>query len=191
MGARRLREAIFAILPPWLIEEAKDLCSATLAGGDSGQTLQQRIANLVEIFSTRHGITVDQLEQKLARASRLWTDYDIAQLMVIGKSIDRGETTRDEEFPPAMVTVAEITAQAQAADKRESVVTELSGETITASPVPDEQQKPDDENPDEATRKAVADRLTRQSKKTAADTTGASGEDWPDTAQPPDAKGSQ
>lgn len=113
-GARRVREAIFAILPPWFVEEAKDLLAKTLKNG-GGIPLPQRIANLISLFEGR-GITTDQLEQKIGRPSGKWTEHDAAQLLVIGRSLDRGETTRDEEFPPARVTAAEITGTAPQGD---------------------------------------------------------------------------
>ncbi|MDR7278908.1 hypothetical protein [Catenuloplanes atrovinosus] len=108
MGARRLREAIFAILPPWFTEQAKDLCSQTLAHG-GGKPLAQRIAEAVKGFEGI-GVVADQLEQKLGRTRDRWTEHDVAQLGVVYKSIQRGEVTVADEFPPARVTAAEITA---------------------------------------------------------------------------------
>ncbi len=105
-GARRLREAIFSILPPWFVEDAKDRCSATLKDG-GGKPLPQRIADAVKAFDTL-GVTVDQLERKLDRRSDRWTEHDVAQLTVTYRSLQRGEVTRDEEFPPQRVTAAEV-----------------------------------------------------------------------------------
>jgi hypothetical protein len=105
-GARRLREAIFSVLPPWFVEEAKDLCNRTLADG-GGKPFAQRVADAVASFGSI-GITLDQLEQKLTRPSASWTDHDLAQLAVTYRSVQRGEVTRDEEFPPPKVTAAEI-----------------------------------------------------------------------------------
>lgn len=107
-GARRLREAIYAILPPWFTEEAKELCSKTLSDG-GGKPMAQRIADAVKLFSDSFGVTVDQLEQKLGRARDRWTEHDIAQLTVTFKSLRRGELTVDEEFAPQRVSVGEIT----------------------------------------------------------------------------------
>ena len=112
-GARRLRQAIFSILPPWFVERAKDLCSRTLAEG-GGKPLPQRIADAIKVFEAK-GVTVDQLEQKLDRATSRWTEHDVAQLVVVYRSIDRGEVTIDEEFPPQRVTAAEITGPPPAA----------------------------------------------------------------------------
>lgn len=112
-GARRVRECIFSILPPWFVDDAKDLCMNTLKGG-GGVPLPQRIAKAVEAFGT-HGVTVDQLENKLGRKSASWTEHDVAQLQVTFKSLQRGEITRDEEFPTERVSAAELAAPAPAA----------------------------------------------------------------------------
>jgi hypothetical protein len=105
-GARRLREAIFSVLPAWFVEEAKDICSRTLADG-GGRPLPQRIADAIRLFEGM-GVTSDRIEQKLGRSSDRWTEYDVAQLAVAYKSIQRGEITIDEEFPAARVTAEEI-----------------------------------------------------------------------------------
>lgn len=107
-GARRLREAIFSVLPPWFVEEAKNLCNQTLKDG-GGKPLAQRIADALALFG-EIGVTEDQIEQKLDRKSGDWTEHDIAQLRVIYGSLQRGEVTREEEFPPLRVTAAEIKA---------------------------------------------------------------------------------
>lgn len=108
LGARRLRECIFAVLPSWLIEEAKRVCDTTLEGDDT-KPLAMRIADCIAAFDGI-GIIVDQLETKLGRRAQHWTTLDVVQLGVIFRSITRGEVTKDEEFPPARVTGAEILA---------------------------------------------------------------------------------
>lgn len=109
-GARRLRAAIFSILPPWFVEEAEELCSKTLEHG-GGKPLAQRVADAIKLYGDM-GIATDQLEQKLSRSHDRWTDHDVAQLGVIYRSLQRGETLKDEEFPPPRVTAAEIAQQA-------------------------------------------------------------------------------
>jgi hypothetical protein len=108
-GARRVRETIFASLPTWFVEEAKDICSQTLADG-GGKPLAQRVADATGKFG-QMGITPRQLEDKIGRPSDKWIDQDVAQLSVIFKSLVRGEITRDEEFPPERVTAADITGR--------------------------------------------------------------------------------
>lgn len=112
-GARRLREAIFAILPPWFVEEATDLCRQTLNAGD-GRPLEERVDGAVAAFDAL-GVTLAQLEQKLGRTRDKWTGPDLAQLRITHKSIQRAELAVDEAFPQVRVTVDEIVAAPPAA----------------------------------------------------------------------------
>jgi hypothetical protein len=117
-GARRVREAIFAILPPWFVEEAKELCNRTLRDGGGGKTLAQRVADAVRTFEGI-GITGDRIEAKFERPSDKWTEHDVVQLGVIFKSIQRGEVTAEDEFPPQRVSADELigsSAKAKPAD---------------------------------------------------------------------------
>jgi hypothetical protein len=111
LGARRVRECIFAVLPPWLIDEAKELCIKTLADG-GGKPLAQRIADAIKAFEGV-GVIVDQLVSKLERPSDKWTELDVAHLGVTFKSIQRGEVSKEEEFPPQRVTAAEVLGQVE------------------------------------------------------------------------------
>lgn len=107
-GARRLREAIFAVIPDFFIGEAEDLCRETLNKGD-GKPLEQRVDGAIAVFQ-KLGINADRLEQKLGRPRTQWTGADIAQLLITHKSIDRREIAVDEAFPQARITAAEIKA---------------------------------------------------------------------------------
>lgn len=109
VGARRVREAILASLPTWFVEEAKDLCSKTIAQGD-GLPLATRIANAIEVFGNM-GITIPQLEAKLGMPQTKWGDHDVAQLRVIRQSLLRGETHKDDEFPAARLSADDIIRQ--------------------------------------------------------------------------------
>jgi hypothetical protein len=150
MGARRLREAIFSILPPWFTEEAKDLCSQTLENGN-GKPLPERVEGAVKAFEAL-GVDVDRLEQKLGRPRARWNAYDISQLQIVHKSIRRGEVTVEDEFPATRVTVTEITA-APPAPPAEPV-----GEPATdaAAVAAAEQTAPADVPGGRATKKAAA-----------------------------------
>lgn len=108
-GARRLREAIFAVIPDFFIDEAEDLCRETLHKGD-GKPIEQRIEGAIAVFQ-RLGISADRLEQKLGRPRAQWSGADIAQLLITHKSIDRREIAVDEAFPQARVTGSEITGK--------------------------------------------------------------------------------
>jgi hypothetical protein len=109
VGARAVRECIFAILPADYVAEAQALCRKTIERGD-GKPLPERISNMVSKFR-EIGVTVAQIEAKLGRPRGQWTAVDVADLAVVFGSIGRRETTASEEFPAEPVTAAEITGQ--------------------------------------------------------------------------------
>lgn len=102
-GARRLREAIFALLPIWFVEDAKERCRKTLEDG-GGVPLPQRIAKAIDMFDGL-GVSESRVVTKLGRQSSAWTPVDLGALTVIYQSIKNGEVTVDEEFPPVEVLV--------------------------------------------------------------------------------------
>lgn len=108
-GARRVRECIFAILPRWFVEEAQELCKATIARGD-GTPLEERVKTAVGLFAKDFGVTLAQLEKKLARTKDRWDEQDVAGLSVTYRSLKAREVTKEDEFPAAdtAVTAAEL-----------------------------------------------------------------------------------
>jgi hypothetical protein len=96
-AGRRLREAIFSVLPVWFKEEAATICHQTLQKG-GGKPIDQRRADCLVAFENI-GVSRAQLERKQGRKVEDLTATDLAQLGVILKSIARGEVARDEEFP--------------------------------------------------------------------------------------------
>ncbi|MET7395585.1 hypothetical protein ABZS66_19055 [Dactylosporangium sp. NPDC005572] len=106
IGARAVRECIFSALPADFVAEAQDICRQTIERGD-GKPLVERIANLVQAFAGI-GIKVPQIEKRLDRKRGQWTAADVADLGVVYRSIQQGETTVGDEFPPELVTVAEL-----------------------------------------------------------------------------------
>lgn len=134
-GARRVRGCIQAVLPPWFVEEAKQRCRRTIMDGpldENGkprQTLEQRVADVIATFAELR-VTEDDLARKLGRPTSRWTAFDLADLIVIGKSIRNGEVTRDEEFPPALVVPAELVGPSQPDD----IVDQLQPNEAEAAP---------------------------------------------------------
>jgi hypothetical protein len=106
IGARALRECILTLLPTDYAEEAQDLCRKTIIDGD-GQPLSDRVDQAVSAYAAG-GVKLGQLEAKLDRKRAHWDAGDVATLQVIWRSINRGETTAEEEFPPATPTVSAI-----------------------------------------------------------------------------------
>lgn len=97
-AGRRLREAIFAVLPVWFKAEAAEICHNTLANGGA-KTLIQRVTDLRLAFEDQYGISAKQLEKKRGRRIDEFLPEDVAALRVIFGSLKRGEITIAEEFP--------------------------------------------------------------------------------------------
>lgn len=128
LGARRVREAIFAVMPEWVVEDAKERCLATVANPGDGKTTAQRASDIIKAFADM-GVRQAQLEQKIGLKVSDWTDHDVASLKVIGGSLRRNETTVADEFAaPAQqrVTAAEIKQQAPAHAAAHAPITKLS-----------------------------------------------------------------
>lgn len=111
-GARRVREAIFAVLPGWYVEQAVEQCQATVRDG-GGVPLQRRITDAVDRYAAIR-VTRAQLERHVGAPADDWTAHDVARLGVTYKSIERGETSVAEQFPREQdrVTTDEIRQQA-------------------------------------------------------------------------------
>jgi hypothetical protein len=107
MGARRLREMIFRVIPKWLTAEAANLCHETLTKGDD-TPLAERVKIMVEAFE-KIGVSRAQVETKIGAKVAQFTPMDVAHLRVSYQSIRRGEVTTDEEFP---VTAANAVTEA-------------------------------------------------------------------------------
>lgn len=107
-GSRRLREAIFAILPVWYTEEAKAICEQTLRSG-GGKSRAQQSADMIAAFDSL-GISKTRLERRFGKSGD-WSDHDLAQLRVIGASIKQGTVTGEDEFPVVVESVSDITGQ--------------------------------------------------------------------------------
>ncbi len=98
-GARRLREAIFSVLPAWYSARAQALCQATIENG-GGRPLAQRIADAVKAFE-RYRVSPARLAAKFGHAGiGELTASDVAQLGVIYDSLKQGTVTVDDEFEP-------------------------------------------------------------------------------------------
>lgn len=104
-GAKRVREAIFAVLPQWLVDDAQRICRDTIARGD-GTPIEERIATAVKAFEKDFGVTLAQLEAKLGRESSRWDEQDVAGLSVTYRSLKAREVSVEQEFPPAGVRVS-------------------------------------------------------------------------------------
>jgi hypothetical protein len=110
-GARRLRAQILGVLPKWFVTEAEDLCAKTLRSPKDAAgreiPMAQRVASVIQWFSEA-GVSREQLETRQGRKADAWTPQDVANLGVVFRTLQRGETTAADEFPVERVTNAEV-----------------------------------------------------------------------------------
>ncbi len=116
-GARRLREMIFRVIPPYIRVQAENACMATLQAGASEKPLALQIAEMLKAFAAI-GISRERVEAKIGMKADAMTPVDLAGLRVSYRSIRNQEVTVDEEFPggpgPSATTQASgATAKAQ------------------------------------------------------------------------------
>jgi hypothetical protein len=110
-AARRLREMIFRVLPPWFREEAVNACHKALEVGEEGERdkpMPVRISTMLDAFA-KIGINRDRIEARLGMKADTMTPVDLASLGIIYRSLQRGETTKEIEFPTA--TAADVARQ--------------------------------------------------------------------------------
>lgn len=106
MGARRLREAIWAVLPNWFRAEASEICRQTLTQSKPGQTWEQRVESTVAMYLAV-GVPLALLEEKVKRPLKGWGETEVVDLEITYRSVARGDIKRDDAFPPPRVTIAE------------------------------------------------------------------------------------
>jgi hypothetical protein len=133
MGSRRLREAIFSVLPTWFTETAKAACWKTQEDG-GGLPMAQRVADAIKNFGGI-GISQARLEARIGSPAGEWTPHDLARLGVSYSSLRQGTVTAAEEFPEASqrVTAAEITGQQAPAAPQEQVRSDNPSRAASAS----------------------------------------------------------
>jgi hypothetical protein len=112
IGARAVRECIFAIIPDWFIEDAKVRARETMKSG-GGVPIADRIKQSVTWFRSMK-VNLAQLETRVGRPSSKWNEDDLADLARVGFSIGEG-VKASEFFPDETVQVAALATKDDAA----------------------------------------------------------------------------
>lgn len=109
-GARRMRQAIFAILPPYFTEEAQQICRQTMKDG-GGRPLAHRVGDAITEFK-KLGVSVERIEAKLGQPKDRWDEMDVAHLGIVFRSIQAREVTIEDEFPSERIDAGQIAGAA-------------------------------------------------------------------------------
>lgn len=108
IGARAVRESVLTVLPSDFVEEAQNLCHATLKKGD-GVPLADRIGKAVGLYAGL-GIAADRLEAKIGKPRGQWDAQTVADLSVWYTSITRDGVDAASLIPEQAVTIDELGA---------------------------------------------------------------------------------
>lgn len=104
-GARRVREAIFGVIPAWFREQAMTACRATLER-PTEEPLPDRIENAMRKFEADYGVSGEQLVAKVGRSVEQWQVADLVNLVTLYQSLKRGELNVVDAFPPQQQAVS-------------------------------------------------------------------------------------
>jgi hypothetical protein len=107
LGARRVRECIFDLLPGWYKAEAGDIARNRLRNPDPTKSPAQMAADAIKWFASQ-GIKLARVEARLGKPRADWDEYDLAQLRVLTGTLNRREGTAEELFPNTPVTSEEV-----------------------------------------------------------------------------------
>lgn len=106
IGARAVRECIFAVLPGWFVAEAEAKCKETIKNGD-GRPLPDRIADAVASFAEFH-VTQAQLEDLVGSPTNRWTPTDFAKVARIYSSVTIDGIAASEYFPEKVIDLSAL-----------------------------------------------------------------------------------
>lgn len=114
IGARAVRECIFAQLPTWFVDEAKMLARNTVErGADAGAnevSLADRVKQMTAAFA-KGGVSEDMLVRRVGKPVASFDAQDVASLTVLFESLRQRETTVEDEFPAQAQSITEAAAE--------------------------------------------------------------------------------
>lgn len=112
MGARRMRSAIQAVIPRYVVDGAVDIVRKTIKLGPDGKSLKERIDLMVLKFS-EVGVTVEMLERKLGHPVKETVADELVDLTAIYNTVKKEHGRRADIFsfkenPPVATGAARL-----------------------------------------------------------------------------------
>jgi hypothetical protein len=107
VGARAVRECIFAVLPGWFVAEAEARCKQTIREGD-GRPFDERVKDAISKFSEEFHVTQAQLEERVGAKVAKWDPTSLTQLARIYSSITVDGIPAKEYFPDKAVDLSAL-----------------------------------------------------------------------------------
>lgn len=107
VGARAVRECIFAVLPGWFVAEAEARCKDTLKNGD-GKPFDEQVDGAVGAFADEFAVTLAQLEERVGSKREKWTPTHLLQLRRIYSSITVDGIPAEQYFPEKALDLSKL-----------------------------------------------------------------------------------
>lgn len=107
VGARAVRECIFAVLPGWFVAEADERCKQTLRNGD-GKPFDEQVDSAVQAFADEFSVTLEQIETLLDVKRAKWTPQHLLRLRRIYSSITVDGIPADQYFVEQTVDLSAL-----------------------------------------------------------------------------------
>lgn len=111
-ASRRVRERIFAVVPPDLVEMAVKKCRDTMAG-NSDRPIADRVRDMISAFN-KYSVTAQMIETRLGRKLDSILPDDFADLMAVYNSIKDGAKVSDFFGGEAVALAAPASSDGQA-----------------------------------------------------------------------------
>jgi hypothetical protein len=101
LGARRLRARILAILPPDLVEDAREACQKTLVGDVS--KINERVAKMLNEFK-KYDVTQKHIEKRLSKSIKEINSSELSDMISIYNSLKEGMSKAVDWFDTGEAT---------------------------------------------------------------------------------------
>jgi len=115
VGARAVRECIFAVLPGWFVAEAEARCKETLKHGD-GKPFDEQADNAVTAFADEFNVALPRIEERVGAKRAKWTANHLVQLRRIYSSITVDGIPAEQYFPDKPVDLGALPSVLDPAD---------------------------------------------------------------------------
>lgn len=119
-ATRRKRGCILAVIPGDIVDSAVEQCMKTLEGSYT-TPLRDRLINMLTSVKQNYGVTQAMIEDKFGYKLEAFTELDYVKLITIFKSIQDGQSKREDHFKlnvkSEVVTAAKTSLEAQFAQR--------------------------------------------------------------------------
>ena len=140
MGSRRVRACILAVIPAYVVDEAREECKKYLEselGKDGRNGFEKEIKITISTFERKMGIPAESLEKYLGKSRNQWDLQDMISIRSVYSSIKEGMAGKADFFPELAEpekpeTVEETERAAEQLNEQLGLVSEVNENDVDA-----------------------------------------------------------